>query len=239
MSTIQELIGGYSTDIYKGRYEAFRYLPDLFNGKLVGGESESGKAKTSVRLEVPLGGYVDFLTLNNSNYMVFANVLSGIVVGAMETAEAWTDFVKTAAVDLEYDKIQFALDLLDLICEKTHLTADSVIEAIMEIIMDSMDPCAIATEILGYLFDQGVSLTNLFEILSDSMASAIPELVAGLASGALDAALNFIPVASVIKKFTDTFIATGEYALLIKDLASMIKSNKDFLIIVYPTCPIN
>ena len=113
-----------------------------------------------------------------------------------------------------------------------------MVEMMMEFIMDSTDPDVIATEILGYLFDQGVTLTNLFELLSKNLESELQSLVDGLATGVIDAALNFILAADFIKQFTDAFVATGEYVILIKDLASMINSEKDFLIITYPISPI-
>ncbi len=234
----QKLIDGYSADMLDEVASAFIHFGDLLNGKLISGESETYQTKTSVTLKVPLGGYVDFLTLSNSNYMVYANVLSGIVVGAMETADAWVDFVKVASSDIELDEMKFAEELLKLICEETNMDADNVVSQIIGIILDAEDYAALATELMGYLGDKGVSMANLFEILANCSESALDSLRSSIAKGTVDIALGAVPPAKVIKKLTDAFVASLQYAIVIKDIASMVNNSNDFLIIVYPASPV-
>ena len=231
----QQLIAGYSADMLDEMHSAFTHFGDLLTGKLVSGESEMYQTKTSVTLEVPLGGYVDFLTLNNSEYMVYANVLSGIVVSAMETADAWVDFVNVASADLDFDEMKFAKEVVGVIVKKAHLTEDDVVKQVLKIVMEKDDYAALVTGIMGYLGDNGVTMADLFKILADCTISSIPQLKEAIAKGSVDAMLSAVPPARIIKELTDAFVSSLQYAIVIKDIASMSTSSNDFLIIVYPT----
>ena len=230
----QELIDGYSGGMTDEMVSAFIHFGDLFNGKMIGGESEAYQTKTSVTLTVPMGGYIDFLTLNNSQYMIYTNVLSGIVVSAMETAEAWVDFVKVASTDIDLDKMKFADRLLKEICENMEKSTDEIIDEIIELVIEADDYAALVTDLMGFIGNCGITMEDLFETLSECCNSVAKDLIMNMLDGGIDLALIAVPPAKVIKKFTDAFVASLEYAIVIKDIASMASSSNDFLVIVYP-----
>jgi hypothetical protein len=234
----QELIDGYSNNMVEQMVSAFVHIDELFNGQLISGESESYQTKTSVILDVPLGGYIDFLTLNNSDYMVYANVLSGIVVSAMETAEAWTEFVGVATADIDLDEMKFADLLLKQICKDFDKSADEVIGDVLKLVMEAEDYSAMVTGIMGFIGDHGVTMEDLFEILAQCSDSMTSKLITNMLDGAIDTALIAVPPARLIKKMTDVVVSSMQYTIVIKDIAAMIRDGNDFLIVSYPFKPI-
>lgn len=232
----QVLINGYTDGMVDEMISAFWHITDLLDGSLIRGESEMYSTKTHVSLDVPLGGYVDFLSLNNSTYMVYANVLSGIVVGAMETADAWTSLVKVASTELHFDPVKFGERLMDKLIELTGMTQTDITAKVVGILLKAewSDLASIATEIMGFLYDSGVTLETLFVVLNECVTDNLPGFINGAIDTSIDVALTVIPPAKIIKKFTDAAVSSLQYVILIKDLSSMITRESDFMIIVYP-----
>ena len=237
----QQLINGYSAGMLEEMIGAFVHIEDLFNGNLTKGETESGQTKTPVELKVPLGGYVDFLTLANSEYMIYANVFGGIVVTAMQTAEAWVEYIGLGTDDMDLDTMTFSEALLGKIKEDFGKSATQVIGDVIKLIMDTEDYMAMLTDIMGYLSNY-LTLEDLFRVLMDCCNSSTREMIDSMlnkvAEKGLEAVLTKVPLANAIKGITDIIVSSLQFAVVLKDVAAMANITQDYLIIRYPTTPI-
>ena len=234
----QQLIGGYDAKMTEQMISSFIHIGDLVNGKLISGESKAFAEHTSVELKVPLGGYVDFLSLQNSEYMIYANVLSGIVVCSMETSEAWVDFVKYASYDIKLDRVAFAEALLKELSIKKGMSSQEIVEEIIGLMVDANDYTALATGLMGFIFDSGVTMEMLLKILLECSQSALPDLGNALLDGTVNAALKANPAAGAVKLLTDALVETLQYGIVLKDIYTMANTPYDYLVIAYPTAPI-
>ena len=231
----QKLIDGYSGGVVSEMVDTFINFGDWFNGNLVSGETEIGQKKTSVEFEVPLGGYVDFLTLNNSYHMVFANTLCGVVIHAMEAGEDWAKLIEVASTDIDVDKVKFGEALVNKIAKNLDLSPDEVIKKIMDLAVDKDDYAAFATSLMTFIWSSEITLEDLFITLAECTKSDLPGLSSEMVNGSIDLALTVIPPAKILKKLADATVSSLQYAIILKDIAYMSTNNSDFLIIVYPT----
>jgi hypothetical protein len=120
----------------------------------------------------------------------------------------------------------------------TKMSPDAIMSEIMDIIVDSKDYTALATELMGFIFDSGVTMETLLETLLKSCDNAVPDLANAVIDGSLNAFLKANPAAAAVKLLTDALVETLQYGIVLKDIYAMAYTPHDYLVISYPTVPI-
>jgi len=227
----QKLIAAHSEGgMFDQMWVHLSNINDIWNGDMLNGKSETMSTKTSIKLDVPLGGAV--CITSGSDYAFKENVVN-LILMILDTFGGLNEIsgdIGTGSIDVDvfYKKIADKLKMPEI-----EFTAK-----ILEILSDKDDVGDAVTAILGMIFDEeeGIKFEDVAEIFVDSLMNVPVEILEEARDKIIDVLLKKIPAAGAIVHVTDTICAGGGVYLLIRAM----RQYNDFsmhLIIHYSTTP--